>query len=53
VYYDRLSSYHNNDVEKWLDFFIDGIIDTAERAVETVKKIHLLKEEDTRKIQSL
>ncbi len=53
VYYDRLSSYHNNDIEKWLDFFIDGIIDTAKKAIETVKEIHLLKEEDTRKIQSL
>ena len=53
LYYDRLSSYHNNDVEKWLDFFIDGIIETAEKAIETVKTIHQIKEEDTRKIQSL
>ncbi len=53
VYYDRLSSYHNNDIEKWLDFFIDGIIDTAEKAIETVKAIHALKEEDMRKIHSL
>lgn len=53
IYYDRLSSYHNNDVEKWLDFFIDGVIDTAQKAIETVKSIHILKEDDTRKIQSL
>lgn len=40
-------------MEKWLDFFIDGIIDTAEKAIETVKAIHILKEEDMRKIHSL
>lgn len=53
VYYDRLSAYHNNDIEKWLDFFLDGIIETAENAIETVKAIHKLREEDMRKIQSL
>ena len=53
VYYDRLSAYHNNDIEKWLDFFLDGIIETAENAIVTVKSIHALREEDMRKIQSL
>lgn len=53
IYYQRLQEYHNGEIEKWLDFFLDGVIETADEAVETVKKITILREEDMRKIQSL
>ncbi|MBT3581643.1 Fic family protein, partial [bacterium] len=53
VYYSRLDSYHNGDIEKWMDFFLDGIIETSELAIITVKEINQLREEDMRKIQSL
>ena len=53
VYYQRLDEYHNGKIEKWLDFFLDGIIETADEAIETVKQITVLREEDMRKIQSL
>jgi len=53
VYYQRLDEYHNGNIEKWLDFFLDGVIETADEAIETVKQITVLREEDMRKIQSL
>lgn len=53
VYYDRLNNYHNNEIEKWLDFFLDWVIDTAIKAIETVKKINTIRDEDMKKIQSL
>ncbi len=53
VYYERLDKYHRGEIEKWLDFFLDGVIETADEAIETVKKITILREEDMRKIQSL
>lgn len=53
VYYDRLNNYHNNDIERWLDFFLDWVIDTATKAIETVKKINTIRDEDMKKIQSL
>lgn len=53
VYYEQLDKYHRGEIEKWLDFFLDGVIETADEAIETVKKITILREEDMRKIQSL
>ena len=53
VYYQRLNEYHNGKIEKWLDFFLDGVIETADEAVETVKQITVLREEDMRRIQAL
>ncbi len=53
VYYDRLDDYHSGKVEKWLDFFLDGMIEVANDAIEIVKKITVLREEDMKKIQSL
>ncbi len=52
-YYDRLNNYCREGMEKWLDFFLDGVIEIAKEATETVKKINTLREEDLRKIQSL
>lgn len=53
VYYQRLQGYHHSDIESWLNFFLDGVIETAIAAIETVKKITVLREEDMTKIQSL
>jgi Fic family protein len=53
LYYQRLHEYHEGKLDKWLDFFLDGVIETADEAVEMVKQITILKEEDMRKIQSL
>ncbi|MEA2007385.1 MAG: Fic family protein [Patescibacteria group bacterium] len=54
LYYKNLSSYHNDgDVFAWLDFFLDGIIQTAEDGVEVSRKIRVIRDEDMEKIQAL
>ena len=53
IYYQRLDQYRNEAPQDWLDFFLDGIIETADEAIETVKQITILREEDMRKILSL
>ncbi len=53
TYYARLEDYHSNKAENWIDFFLAGIIDTAQEAIETVKKITTLREKDMKKIHAL
>lgn len=53
VYYSRLDGYHEGEIEPWLDFFLDGVSEVAEQAIETVKQITALREEDMKKIHSL
>lgn len=53
LYYEMLNNYHHNKVSAWLNFFLDGVIDTAENSILTSKKITALREEDMRKIQAL
>ncbi|HNW95699.1 MAG TPA: Fic family protein [Anaerolineaceae bacterium] len=52
-YYDRLEGYHQGKVFEWLDFYLDGIMQTATEAIETVGKITALREKDMRLIQAL
>lgn len=53
TYYEKLDGYHQNDVESWLEFFLDGIIETSGEGILTVKNIHYLRDHDMKKIQSL
>lgn len=53
IYYDRLDGYRFGNIDEWLDFFLDGVIEVAKEAIEIVKKITVLREEDMKKIQSL
>ncbi|MEO7983557.1 MAG: Fic family protein [Bacteroidota bacterium] len=53
LYYDKLNAYHNNNVNEWLHFYLDGVIETAEESIITSKKITTLREADMRKIQAL
>jgi Fic family protein len=46
VYYQRLTDYRDVNVEKWIEFFLDGIIETADSAIETARKITHLREHD-------
>ncbi len=54
-YYEVLNSYHSEagSPSEWLDFFLDGIIETAESAIATCHKITDLRLEDMAKVQSL
>ena len=55
LYYEKLEGYHSEpgDIIGWIDFFLDGIIEIAQSAIETCQKITELREEDMRKLQSL
>lgn len=53
VYYERLNNYHEGMVGKWLDFFLDGVIDTANESIRTSKEITELRDKDMAKIQAL
>ena len=44
-YYDRLNDFRKkDDIEGWLKFFMQGIIDTSEKSVETARKIRELRD---------
>ncbi|MFT5036884.1 MAG: Fic family protein [Candidatus Azotimanducaceae bacterium] len=54
IYYDKLSGYHDNgDVFGWVDFFLDGVIETAKEAIETSTEIRKIRDRDMEKIQGL
>jgi len=53
TYYQKIYSYHYGQLNEWLEFFLDGVIETAQEAIETVKKITILREQDMAKVQSL
>lgn len=52
-YYERLNGYHNGEVCEWIEFFLDGIIETANSAIKTCASITKLREQDMMKIQKL
>jgi Fic family protein len=53
LYYEKLEDYHNGKASKWLDFFLDGVIEIANEAIDMVGKITVLREKDMIKIQAL
>lgn len=53
IYYQRLTDYRENKVENWILFFLDGVIEIAESAIETARRITLLREQDMGKISSM
>lgn len=53
TYYTKLHDYHEGDVFSWLDFFLDGVIDTAKKSIDVSKNIRALRDSDMLKIQSM
>jgi len=53
IYYEKLFGYHNGDVAGWIDFFLDGVVEIANEAIEIADKITALRERDAIKIQKL
>lgn len=52
-YYDRLRMVsQNGDYEQWVDFFLEGVIQTSESAISTTKQILMLQETDKQKLYS-
>ncbi len=53
LYYERLSNYHEGQVAEWVDFFLDGVVEISNEAIDIVGKITDLREKDIVKIQTL
>ncbi len=54
VYYDKLNGYHNDGkVDEWLEFFFDGVMETAKESIAISKKIRKLRDDDMAKILAL
>lgn len=53
IYYERLFGYHNGNVSEWIDFFLDGVIEIANEAIDIADKITTLRQKDNIKIQRL
>ena len=53
-YYDRLNDFRrNDDVEGWLKFFLEGMVETSEKSVETARKIIKLRDSHLNKVAGL
>lgn len=53
-YYDYLQSVRKTgDWEAWITFFLEGVVETANQAIETAKKVRLQISEDRKKIENL
>lgn len=53
TYFQLLSGYHDKgDVERWVEFFLDGIAEVATQAIEVSKQIVQLREADMQKVHS-
>ena len=53
LYYNGLEGYSNGKVNEWLDFFLDGIIYTANSAIKACIGIAELRDRDMQKIYAL
>ena len=53
TYYEKLAGYHEGNVLEWIDFFLDGVIQIAGEAIDSVDKITTLRDRDMAKIQTL
>ena len=53
VYYSKLHNYHEGEVGEWVNFLLDGVIDTAKESISISKQITKLREDDMAKIQAL
>ena len=54
IYYDLLQQVRLKGTwETWLEFFLEGVTESAKQAISSAKKINLLFEEDLLKIQGL
>lgn len=53
LYYDKINGYHEGDIEEWLLFFLDGLIEVAESSIESCEKIIKLRDRDLLKIHKM
>ena len=52
-YYNRLDGYHNGEIDEWIQFFLSGVSEIAQEAIDTVYMITKLRERDILQIQGM
>lgn len=55
MYYQKLEMYHSEkgEIESWLTFFLEGVIETAQSSIETCAAITDIRDRDFGKVQQL
>lgn len=55
IYYDLLQAYRDTppSIESWINFFLDGVIETAQSAIQLAGNINQLREVDFAKVHQL
>lgn len=53
TYYDRLDGYRYGEVEQWIDFLLDGVLEISEQAISTAGRITSIRETDMELAQTL
>lgn len=54
TYFSRLSDYHNKgNIERWVEFFLEGVKEVAKQATDVSKAIVTLREHDLQKVMAL
>jgi len=53
VYYNRLAGYGDGEIIDWVQFFLSGVSEIAQEAIDTVYKITKLRERDILQIQGM
>lgn len=55
LYYQKLQAYHDEDadIDGWLEFFLEGVAEIANSAIDTCTKITALRDHDFAKMQKL
>ena len=55
VYYERLQRYHSDpsEIESWIDFFLEAVVETSKSAIEIAQKINQIREQDMVKVHKL
>ncbi len=55
LYYEKLFGYHSEEakIAEWIEFFLDGVIEIANEAIDIVGKISTLRGKDMEKVQTL
>jgi Fic family protein len=54
LYYEKLLGYQKQGVvDEWVDFFLEGVVEVADEAIDIVGKITALREQDMTKVQML
>ncbi|MDD4122889.1 MAG: Fic family protein [Candidatus Pacebacteria bacterium] len=52
-YYQKLNNYHKGEIDEWVNFFLDGVIDISKKSINLLKKVSDLYKKDMEKISML